>query len=376
MHRHALKRTFSHGRDRIPAGLTLCVLCTLCALCLFRAEQLPTRLSDTAFWQLVTDLSEPGGSFISDNLVSNESTFQRVVPDLRRAAGPGGVYLGVGPDQNFTYIAALQPRMAFIVDVRRQNMLLHLMYKAMIELSATRAEFLSRLLSRPPPPVSAPAIAELVAWYQRAVPDQAMFDRNVHEVIEHLVERHRFPLSTADIAAVGRIQRAFFEAGPELRYSYPHRWFPSFADLVLETDDRGEHHGYLSSDEAFQRLKQIEASNLVVPVVGDFAGTRALRAVGRYLKAHGARVNVFYTSNVEFYLFEHGGWNGFLANVATLPLDRNSVFIRAHFDNGSRQGSRSSTELDPIGDVMSAYSAGRIRSYGDVMRRSAGLSGH
>jgi len=339
-------------------------------------EELPARLSDEAFWQLVTDLSEPGGSFISDNFVSNERTFQRVVPELRRTAGPRGVYLGVGPDQNFTYIAALEPRMAFIIDIRRQNMLLHLMYKALIELSATRAEFLSRLFSRPPPRVGAPEIGGLVDWYQRAASDRALFDRNVREVAGSLIGRHRFPLWEDDIAAIERIERAFFEAGPELRYSYPHRWFPSFAELVLETDDRGEHHGYLSTEEAFQRLKQLETKNLVIPVIGDFAGSKAVRAVGHYLNAHGARVSAFYTSNVEFYLFEHGGWNAFAANVATLPLDRNSVFIRAHFDNGARQGSRSTTELDPIGRVMAEYHEGRIRSYADIFHSADRVLAH
>ena len=324
----------------------------------------------------MTDLSEPGGSFISDNFVSNESTFQRVVPELKRTAGRGGVYLGVGPDQNFTYIAALEPRMAFIIDIRRQNMLLHLMYKAIVELSSTRVEFLSRLFSRSEPAAAPAALGELLNWYERAAPDRALFDRNVRDVSESLVRRHRFALSSSDVATLHRIQRAFFDAGPELRYSYPHRWFPSFADLVLETDDRGEYRGYLSTEEAFQRLKQLETSNLVVPVVGDFAGSKAVRAVGQYLKAHRAAVSVFYTSNVEFYLFEHGGWNVFLDNVAALPLDRNSVFIRAVFDSGSRQGSRSTTELDPIGRVVAAYHEGRIRSYSDVIHPAERVAGH
>src|SRR5947207_541152 len=152
-------------------------------------EELPARLSDEAFWQLVTDLSEPGGSFISDNFVSNERTFQRVVPELRRTAGPRGVYLGVGPDQNFTYIAALEPRMAFIIDIRRQNMLLHLMYKALIELSATRAEFLSRLFSRRQPAgvEHAATTRALLDAYAVAVPDDMLFARNVRFVSDHLV---------------------------------------------------------------------------------------------------------------------------------------------------------------------------------------------
>jgi hypothetical protein len=326
----------------------------------------------------VTDLSEPGGSFISDNLVSNESTFQRVVPELRRRVDPGGVYLGVGPDQNFTYITALEPRMAFIVDIRRENMLLHLMYKALVELSDKRVDFLSRLLSRPPPApgMRASTARELVDWFERAAPDEARLKGNIRDVMDGLVRRHRFALSRADAAAVERILRAFAEAGTELRYSYPHRVFPSFADLLLETDDRGEPQGYLSSDETFRRLKQLETKNLVVPVVGDFAGNRAIRAIGRYLKAHGAAVSVFYTSNVEFYLFEHGRWHDFLGNVAALPLDRRSLFIRAYFDNGARQGSRSTTELDSIAGVLAAQNGGHIRSYADVIHPAERVSGH
>ena len=112
---------------------------------------LPSRLGDQEFWALVTELSEPGGSFRSDNLLSNESRLQLVIPDLLKTVKPGGVYVGVGPEQNFTYIAALQPSMAFIVDIRRGNLQLHLMYKALFELSADRADFVSRLFSRQEP---------------------------------------------------------------------------------------------------------------------------------------------------------------------------------------------------------------------------------
>src|ERR1051325_2700460 len=88
---------------------------------------LPDRLTDQAFWKLSADASEPGGYFRSQditNLTSNELWFQYVVPDLVQRAGPGranAVYLGVGPEQNFTYMAALRPRMAVIFDIRRGN---------------------------------------------------------------------------------------------------------------------------------------------------------------------------------------------------------------------------------------------------------------
>ena len=100
------------------------------------ASRIPASLSDADFWRLVTELSEPGGFFRSDNFVSNETSFQYVIPELQRTTRPGGVYLGVAPDQNFTYLIALKPSIAFIVDIRRQNMIHHLMYKAMMEMSA------------------------------------------------------------------------------------------------------------------------------------------------------------------------------------------------------------------------------------------------
>jgi len=115
------------------------------------SDNLPAQIGDDAFWQMISEFSEPGGYFRSDNFLSNENAFQLVIPELSKRESPGGVYLGVGPEQNFTYLVALQPKLAFIIDIRRQNMLEHLLYKALIERSANREEFLSRLFSREPP---------------------------------------------------------------------------------------------------------------------------------------------------------------------------------------------------------------------------------
>jgi hypothetical protein len=294
---------------------------------------LPLRLTDSAFWELINELSEPGGTFLTSNYVSNERDYQRVIPEIEKHRKPGGVYIGVGPDQNFTYIATLQPAIAFIVDIRRENMLLHLMHKALIELSSDRAAFLSRLFSRPRPArvdFQSPGRA-LFDAYAPAVPDETLLQQNVQAVADCLVRQHGFALTPNDLETIARAQRAFFDAGPELRYAYPHRVYPTYAELMVETDNRGEPRSYLSSEEAFLVLKRIEDKNLVVPVVGDFAGGKALRAVGGYVRRRHATVNVFYTSNVEFYLREAGGLPRFFDNVAALPVDRDSIFIRASF---------------------------------------------
>src|SRR6185295_5875591 len=103
-----------------------------------RAAELPSSLSDREFWQLVTESSEPDGYFRSDNLTSNELYFQYVIPDLEKRTRRGGVYLGVGPEQNYTYMAAIRPSMAIIFDIRRGNLDLQLMYKALFELASDR----------------------------------------------------------------------------------------------------------------------------------------------------------------------------------------------------------------------------------------------
>src|SRR6516162_11195295 len=102
------------------------------------AESLPVRLTDDAFLRAVSDLSEEGGYFRYENFLSNELGFQHVIPTLRETTKAGGVYIGVGPEQNFTYISALQPRIAFIIDIRRQNLVEHLIYKALFDMSADR----------------------------------------------------------------------------------------------------------------------------------------------------------------------------------------------------------------------------------------------
>src|SRR5215467_3516979 len=139
-------------------------------------DRLPQQLSDEVFWNMVTEFSETGGYFRSDNFVSNEATFQYVIKNLKKTT-PGGVYLGVGPDQNFTYIVAMQPKIAIIFDIRKQNAMQHLMYKALIETSADRAEFLSKLFSRKRPEglSSISTAEELFEAYDNITADRQLF---------------------------------------------------------------------------------------------------------------------------------------------------------------------------------------------------------
>src|SRR5438874_3632711 len=167
----------SKYRIRLLIVLALCFSLTR----VWSAAELPAQLTDEVFWQLVTEFSEPSGRFPSDNFVSNELATQRVLSELTKARKAGGAYVGVGPEQNFTYIVALQPKIAFIVDIRRQNMIEHLMYKALIELSSDRADFLSRLFSRARPADVGrdSSVVTLFDGLRDTEADPAMYDQNL-----------------------------------------------------------------------------------------------------------------------------------------------------------------------------------------------------
>ena len=346
------------------------------------AAQLPDRLSDEAFWNLVSNLSEPGGSFRSNNFVSNEMTFQYVIDDLLRKTNTGGVYLGVGPDQNFTYIVALRPKIAFIVDIRRLNMLEHLMYKALLELSNDRGDFLSRLLSREAVTEIGPdsTAEELVRAFERANPNRQLFNKNFQAIISHLKETHGFDLSSDDESRIEFVLHAFFIAGSNLSYAgisaRARRMRPTYGDLMMETDAQGLNRSYLSSEENFQVLKDLEKRNLIVPVVGNFAGPKAIRAISDYLKDREAIVTTFYVSNVEQYLFQESeDWRNFYNNVDALPLNSTSTFIRSVFNGDPRiprqkQRSQSASLLSSIPAVLKAFHSGEIQVYDDVVGMS------
>jgi hypothetical protein len=318
------------------------------------AAKLPSRLSDSEFWTLITDLSEPGGTFRSENLLSNEARFQYVIPDLVKNIRPGGVYLGVGPEQNFTYIAAVRPAIAFIVDIRRGNLDLHLMYKALFELSADRADFVGRLFSRKRPAGlrRGSTAAQIFAAYTQVEPSDDLYQRNLRDIQRQLVSKHSFALTADDLKSVEHVYGAFFQFGPTIQYSSNEglgsAYQPTYVDLMLATDTSGRTRGYLTSDEAFGFVKELESRNMVVPVVGNFAGPKAIRTVGAYLKQRESSVSVFYLSNVEQYLRLQRTWNTFCANVAALPLDDMSTFVRAGHGGRVARGTAMTAELGAI----------------------------
>jgi hypothetical protein len=124
-------------------------------------------------------------------------------------------------------------------------------------------------------------------------------------------------------------------------------------------DDSGQNRSFLGTHANFVTVKELESRNLLVPVVGNFGGTKALRAVSSYLRRTGQTVSAFYVSNVEQYLRQDGLWEQFCQNASGLPVDGSSVFIRSMRGGfgGARGGMGFGLSLAPIARDVAACGA-------------------
>ena len=330
------------------------------------------------FGAAVTTLSERGGYFDTDNLISNESSYLQVLPELRRRGVHGGAYVGVGPDQNFSYIAEVRPAVAYIVDIRRDNVLLHLLFKALFHESPTRVEYLSMLFGRTAPRDSATwktAGVDKLAEYVTSAPrnDAAA----LHARLEMVIKGFGVPLSAEDLKTIAGFHQRFIDAGVSLRFQSagrPPQWnYPTYGDMLVDRDGSGRQAHFLGSEDGYQFLRDLQKRDLVIPIVGDLAGPSAVANIGKALAARGEKLSVYYVSNVEFYLFREGTFARFIDNLKQLPHVPNAVIVRSFFQRApvapARPGDNSVSQAASIDDLLRGYAAGRITNYSDLSAR-------
>jgi hypothetical protein len=335
-------------------------------------------ISDSAFAAISARISEPGGYFDTDNLISNEDGYLKVLGALERLKVHGGAYVGVGPDQNFSYIADIRPDIAFIVDIRRDNLLEQLLLKALIEGSPTRVQFLAGLTGRPAPADTtgwrARSIDDIVA-YVDATPADSATVLALRLELGREMQSYGIPLSPEEMATIRRFHGEFIRMGMGLRFTSagraPRPYYPTYRDLVTETDLEGKQASYLSSAERYGVVRGLEKDNRVIPVVGDLAGEHALREMAAVLREMGLQLTAFYTSNVEFYLWRAGTFSKWAENLSTFPATTNAVVIRSSFPNfggvhpSAVPGYHATQTLQPV----AALEKGGFSSYSDLVTR-------
>lgn len=361
----------------------------------------PESISAADFSKLIREMSEEGGYFLSDNFSSNETSYLHIVDKLKQMGASGGAYIGVGPEQNFTYIAKIRPRIAFLVDIRRQAVIQHLMYKAIFHLSPTRTEFLSRLLCKPLPsdkpatgkpaepgkdkpetpkiviPKADAPIEELLAFFNKIAPTDAAYAANLAEIIKTIETEFQFPLSKDDRASLDYVYKNFRADGLEIAFRLDggggwSNYFPSLREMILQTDLNGKQGNFLAVLDDYNFVRELHRKNLIIPIVGDFGGTKALTAIGDYLRKHDLTVTAYYLSNVEQYLFDGSSFEAFAKNVKRLPLTDKSLFIRAVFNMryshpAAIPGHLSTTLMQLMTGFVKDFDAGKYHNYGDVI---------
>jgi len=288
---------------------------------------------------------------------------------LRTRGVTGDVYIGVGPEQNLTYIAAIRPKMAFVIDIRRQAVMQHLMFKAIFELAKDRSEFISLLFGRVPPKPFDGAAPIQAIWseYLNVPHDSVLQAKTLERITDRLLKTHGFVFSAEEKDQFNKVFAAFQLYGPDIstQSGSPGRnggggfGSATFRALTAESfDGDGKAQSFLSTEENYQYAKSLHERNLIVPVSGDFGGPKALRAIGAYVKERGGVVRAYYVSNVEQYLFQDGKSRAFYDNVATLPVDSASVFIRPYSMRRGAAGPMQS--LCPIAAFIRAAAAGSV----------------
>jgi hypothetical protein len=371
------------ARALIPAVLAIASLAAFCTR-EARAPAPPAPSGPAAEVEihlapLSAELSEPSGYFDTDNLISNETPYLQVADLLADSAPKGGVYVGVGPDQNFTYIARVRPRYAFILDIRRQNMLQHLLFAALLAQASDPYHYLCLLFSRACPastPEGARAgIEGVLQALDAEKPSEEAFTANLEAAYRHIEGTLQFPLRAKDKTDIRNIYRSFFEEQTEIRFRTFGRtsgtYHPTYRMLLTARSPSGRFGSFLASREDYDFVRGLSRAQRIVPVVGDFAGPQALRGIGAWVRAHGLTVSAFYTSNVEFYLMRDGTFARFVANTHELPSGPESVVIRACFDYGRPHpalipGHRSVLLLQRLPRFLELFDAGRYASDWDV----------
>jgi hypothetical protein len=351
---------------------------------LFAAPPLQAqRLSDSSFAALVARLSEAGGVFDSDNIISNEASYLQIASQLTKNGVHGGAYIGVGPDQNFSYVALIRPSIAFMLDIRRDNMLEHLLFKSLFEMSRNRMEYLCLLFGKPvPPDVGAwtgRQIGLIVAYLNQTRTDSQAVAAT-RKATNERITRFGVALDAHDRQMIDRYRAEFIADGLDTRYSSLGRNnrmdYPTFGQLMLATDRSGRQISFLADEDAFQFVRSLQLANRIVPVVGNVAGDKAVRAIGQYAAEHSLNISAFYLSNVEQYLLTRdGGFDTYAKNVKTLPHDSTSVIIRSYFGRFgmthplfvSGASSISTSMIEPIDTFLRAVAAGDIHTYADLV---------
>ena len=342
----------------------------------FKHDAAEIKISPKLYSALIKDMSEPDGYYQYDNWITNERGYLNIINPLLKNNVKGGAYIGVGPNQNFTFIETIKPEIAFIVDIRQQMTMQHLAYKAMFELAETREEFLSLLLSKSIPGDRKldknPDVNDIVDLFYKINSDLNMQKNTTLKIIELLDKKYGFELSQKDKKYIRRMMKIFCLANLNITWNTNENNYlkknkhVSLAEMLKGTDKSGAQLNIFNSKEKYDYIRKMHLENKIIPITGDFAGDKAFNKISEFLLEKEMTVSALYASSVEWWLFKENKFIPWAKNLAKVPITSSSVIIRQIFEgtNGKHQFK---LRLQNINSFMKNYNSGECQCNNDLL---------
>ena len=332
---------------------------------------------DQKFIDLIRNLSDaPTGPASADNLMTNEDSIASVADQICSEVPPDQVYLGVGPDQNFSIMALAQPSAGFIIDYRRKNQLLHLMHQFLIQLSTSRTDYFTNFWCRNANSNGIsnkqPVTEDLTAGFESEKLDQARLIK-LREIMQLEMKKWNI-LSSDDIEEMGRIQARLAGPGPDARF-LALKMYPTLKQLITQKTRSGKPGHWLASEGLFGKVRKLVLSEKVFPLVGDWAREPRSQVsffsrLGEYLSSNGQKIGCFYISDVEFFLLRQGTFSNYLANLGKLPWHPDARIIRTstlEIEHPERiKGNSSTTICRPVQALLRNGQQGKLKRWDDL----------
>lgn len=269
-------------------------------------------------------------------LVSNETGYLDVVESLSRTTKPGSVYIGVGPDQNYTYIAATGAEFSFIIDQRAENQYLHFLFKAIFELASNRVSYLQLLFSRPLGIEigKRSSLSQIVALIDRTDGCELLYRTNLSNIVE-LIQIYQKAVPVLEIERIKEIYRNFFERSLDLTSrilsTTSHGTsYPTYREFLLRS--RPTASNFLDNDEYFQYVKAKHLKNQIVPITGDLSGDKTLSALSDFCRSRDLLVDTVYISNVDYRLVNANLLELLVRNLELLPRTKDCLLVRSFYN--------------------------------------------
>lgn len=342
----------------------------------FKHDAAEIKISPKLYSALIKDMSEPDGYYRHDNWITNERRYLNIINPLLKNNVKGGAYIGVGPNQNFTFIETIKPEIAFIVDIRQQMTMQHLAYKAMFELAETREEFLSLLLSK-----SIPGgrkldknsdVNDIVDFFYKINSDLTMQKNTTLKIIELLDKKYGFELSQKDKKYIRRMMKIFCLANLNIAFNTNENNYLKknkhvfLAEMLKGTDESGAQLNIFNSKEKYDYIRKMHLENKIIPITGDFAGDKAFNKISEFLLEKEMAVSALYASSVEWWLFKENKFIPWAKNFAKVPITSSSVIMRQIFE-GTNGKHRLKFRLQNINSFMKSYNSGECQCYNDLL---------